>query len=131
MDIRQETNRIIFHHSLSNFGNVDIIRNWHHDRGFSDIGYHFVILPDGKLEIGRELKYVGAHASGKNIDSIGVCLIGDFRKDKPKDYQFTTSKYLYNFLCSIYGKLYVQFHHESCPGILLDREKFIKVVIGE
>lgn len=60
------------------------IREWHmRDRGWSDIGYHYVIRRDGTLESGRDLdndgdvdEEIGAHVFGHNADSIGVCLVG-------------------------------------------------------
>lgn len=53
------------------------IRRWHMaDRGFSDIGYHFVIDLDGTVETGRPLSQLGAHCVGHNRKSIGICYIG-------------------------------------------------------
>lgn len=88
----REIRRVIVHHSASEFGDAALIDSWHRERGFESIGYHFVILngrrrgalkfsreDDGKLEIGRPVEVVGAHAGrvGANHDSIGVCLIGN------------------------------------------------------
>ena len=79
---------IIVHCSASSFGCVREIRIWHIQRGFMDVGYHFVILNgqagakihlealDGSIEIGRHLDEIGAHCVGHNADSIGVCAIG-------------------------------------------------------
>ena len=53
------------------------IHSWHLQNGWSGIGYHRVILEDGKVENGRPLYWVGSHARGYNAKSIGVCLIGD------------------------------------------------------
>ena len=56
---------------------VEEIRVWHtKDRGWSDIGYHFVIRRNGEVETGRPVAKVGAHARGHNVGSIGVCLVG-------------------------------------------------------
>lgn len=66
------------------------IDRWHDDRGFERrdhwrerfnpeykaIGYHFVIYTDGTVVTGRHLDEVGAHASGHNARSIGICMIG-------------------------------------------------------
>jgi N-acetylmuramoyl-L-alanine amidase len=53
------------------------IDRWHREppRGWSKIGYHFIILEDGTIEKGRELNEKGAHALGYN-HFIGICLIG-------------------------------------------------------
>jgi hypothetical protein len=45
-------------------------------KGWADIGYHWVIRRDGRLEPGRNPKIAGAHAKGYNSHSIGVCLVG-------------------------------------------------------
>ena len=57
--------------------------------GWSDIGYHYVVLLDGSIQIGRPLETIGAHCYGKNKHSIGVCIIGggnneDTRTDAQK-----------------------------------------------
>ena len=49
---------------------------WHRLRGYTMIGYHFVVLLDGRVEEGRPLTMVGAHTYGHNVHSIGVCYIG-------------------------------------------------------
>jgi N-acetylmuramoyl-L-alanine amidase len=53
------------------------IRRWHvKDRGWRDIGYHYLIDRDGTVAKGRPLEHVGAHVAGRNTGTIGVCLIG-------------------------------------------------------
>lgn len=77
-------NRIVVHCSATgpnqDIGAKDIDR-WHRERGFTKIGYHFVIRRDGTLEKGRSVEEVGAHAVGHNADSIGICMAGGL--DKP------------------------------------------------
>jgi hypothetical protein len=89
--------RIVIHCSASSWGDRTIIDQWHRERGWRCIGYHYVILNghrernsvytpgnDGRLEIGRQLNNdpwieaneVGAHVKGYNLDSVGICLIG-------------------------------------------------------
>ncbi|MFN0244810.1 MAG: peptidoglycan recognition family protein [Planctomycetota bacterium] len=54
------------------------------DTHYSDIGYHFVIDPYGKVFEGRDMKYQGAHAYGdNNVQNVGVCLIGNFEEERP------------------------------------------------
>ena len=52
------------------------IRQWHLERGWSDIGYHYYIRYNGDIEPGRREDRVGAHAYGFNSRSIGICLEG-------------------------------------------------------
>lgn len=56
---------------------VDEIRLWHtRDRGWKDIGYHYIINRNGHVMAGRPLDTVGAHVQGHNTGTIGICLIG-------------------------------------------------------
>lgn len=53
------------------------IRRWHvQDRGWSDIGYHYLIDRDGTVTEGRSLGRTGAHAKGHNTGSVGISLFG-------------------------------------------------------
>ena len=52
------------------------IDEWHKEKGWSGIGYHFFIKRDGQIEIGRPLEKQGAHTRGYNKNSIGVCYAG-------------------------------------------------------
>lgn len=73
---------------------VSQIREWHLQRGFSDIGYHYVIYRDGSIHIGRDESVIGAHCTGHNTNSIGVCYIGGCASDgkTPKDTRTTEQK---------------------------------------
>ena len=68
------------------------IRKWHLKRGFSDIGYHYLIDRDGTLIHGRDLdddgdveEHIGAHAKGYNKTSIGICLLGGYGSNENDD----------------------------------------------
>ena len=52
------------------------IDNWHKDKGWNGIGYHYVVRRDGTVETGRHLSVVGAHVVGHNRHSIGICYEG-------------------------------------------------------
>lgn len=52
------------------------IRKWHLERDFADIGYNYVIDLDGKVELGRPTSMNGAHCTGYNDHSIGICYVG-------------------------------------------------------
>ncbi len=66
---------------------VDEIRKWHKERGWSDIGYHYVIDRKGHILPGRDVDIIGAHCEGHNAHSIGVVYIGGVSalNGKPKD----------------------------------------------
>lgn len=70
------------------------IKRWHtEERGWSDIGYHWVIKRSGDIEVGREEKIAGAHARGHNGSSIGICLIGGIDDDGKPEANFTFNQY--------------------------------------
>jgi N-acetylmuramoyl-L-alanine amidase len=53
------------------------IKRWHvQDRGWSDIGYHYLIDRDGTVANGRPIEKVGAHVAGHNTGTIGISLFG-------------------------------------------------------
>lgn len=58
------------HHTVAD------IRTWHKAKGWNDIGYHYVVYIDGSIHNGRSVDIGGAHCSGHNSNSIGVCYIG-------------------------------------------------------
>jgi len=59
------------------------IERWHLDRGFLAIGYHFVISPTGCIFRGRPVDRMGAHVKGHNRGTVGICLMGDFERERP------------------------------------------------
>lgn len=65
------------------------IDRWHRARGFSKIGYHYVIRLDGTVERGRRDNETGAHCTQQRMNhhSIGVCYVGGLAADgkTPKD----------------------------------------------
>lgn len=75
----RQINKIIIH-AADTPADMDIgaaeINQWHLERGWSGIGYHWVIRRDGTLEEGRSEQTPGAHAYGHNQDSIGICMVG-------------------------------------------------------
>jgi N-acetylmuramoyl-L-alanine amidase len=86
----REIKHLVVHCSATpegkHFTAADIDR-WHKAQGWRMIGYHFVILLDGTIQIGRPIEQVGSHVAGHNAKSIGICLIGgmDAANKKPKD----------------------------------------------
>ena len=66
--------------ATSDIGAADVHR-WHLQRGWSGIGYHFVIRRNGKIEPGRTIEKKGAHVAGFNAKSIGISLAGGVASD--------------------------------------------------
>ena len=88
--------KIIVHCSATREGQhvtVQQIRQWHLQRNFADIGYHYVIYLDGTVHKGRPLEKAGAHCKGYNAHSVGICYIGGLdRQGKPKDTRTAAQK---------------------------------------
>jgi hypothetical protein len=82
---------------------VETIRAWHKAKGWSDIGYHKLITPSGKVLQGRPDAVVGAHAFGANTPSLGVNVIGDFSKAPPQKTQLDALVQTLAVLCKRHG----------------------------
>lgn len=124
----RKINKIIIHCSATppdmDIG-ADEIRQWHIDRGWTDIGYHEVITRDGKLQEGREHSEVGAHCIGHNKDSIGICLVGGINDegvamDNFTDAQYRRLKGTLRFAKALYPDATIHGHNEfstkACPS---------------
>lgn len=81
--------KIIVHCSATPEGrdvSAATIDDWHKQRGWSGIGYHYVVSLDGTIEYGRDINKTGAHVKGQNKGSIGLCYVGGVDSDmNPKD----------------------------------------------
>jgi hypothetical protein len=66
---------------------IEWIRCGHRGRGFSDIGYHYVIDRDGRVWEGRNLRWQGAHVSKHNEQNIGILVMGNFDIQRPSQQQ--------------------------------------------
>jgi len=66
---------------------VDDIRAWHRQRGWSDVGYHYIVYRDGRIMLGRPVGQTGSHVAGRNTGTVGCCYIGGVSADgkAPKD----------------------------------------------
>lgn len=99
---------------------MDQIRRLHIQRGFTDIGYHYVVYLDGSVHEGRPESISGAHCQGHNSISIGVCYIGGVSKDgkTPKDTRTEAQKKsllkLLKELKVKYPKAVIHSHRDFC-----------------
>lgn len=69
------------------------IRAMHRARGWKDVGYHYVIRRDGRVEKGRPDTVMGAHVAGHNDGSLGICLVGGVKPDMTAETNFTQAQY--------------------------------------
>ena len=133
--MKRPLKRIILHCTATREGqhvDVQTIRKWHLDRGWKDIGYHYVIYLDGSVHAGRALNQVGAHVSGHNHDSVGIVYVGGCDKNmKPKDTMTELQEIavvnLVDALRKKYGWMTLHGHNEfsakACPSFKV-AEKF-------
>lgn len=120
MSNRSKTNRIILHHAAAKTCSASQIHQWHLNNGWSGAGYHFLVRKNGKIYRLRPENKVGAHASGSNSDSLGICFEGDFMSEKMGETQRKAGAELVSYLKSKYGISKVQKHKDvcstDCPG---------------
>ena len=95
-------------------------------RGWSDIGYHFYIDIKGDIYKGRDIAKIGAHCSGHNRNSIGICYCGGVEQDgrTPKDTRTEEQKqgllHVLKTLKAMYPAATIYSHNEfankACPS---------------
>lgn len=133
---RAVTNYIVIHCAATR-PSMDVgvreIRQWHLQRGFFEIGYHFVIRRNGVIEDGRKQDQLGAHVAGYNSESVGVCLVGGVPENNVNGFeanfteaQMVSLKALVAKLQRDYPKAKVVGHHhldsgKACPSFAVDQ----------
>lgn len=109
------------------------IRRWHQQRGWSDIGYHYLIRLDGTIEKGRPIERMGAHTRGQNPYSIGIAYVGGVDKAlNPKDTRNFRQKAAMRQLvqdlwwqfphATLHG--HNEFSNKACPSFKVKAEDF-------
>ncbi len=120
LSYRSRTNRLILHHADASVYSPEQIHRLHLQNGWSGAGYHFEVRKDGSIYRLRPEGAVGAHASGSNSDSIGICFEGDYDVEIMPDAQKQAGKELVAWLKGKYGVSKVQAHRDvcatACPG---------------
>jgi N-acetylmuramoyl-L-alanine amidase len=131
--VKRKIDKIIIHCSATP-PSMDIdakeIDRWHRNKGWSQIGYHFVIKRDGEIQDGRPLELIGAHVKGYNTGSIGICLVGGVEEgnvshaqDNFTDKQWRSLRNLLKICKADYKKATIHGHNEyankACPSHLM------------
>lgn len=97
--IFNNVNNLIIHHSATANTLTDYtalvrsIYTYHTGvNGWSDIGYNYLIAPDGTIFAGRDPgndmethQVLGAHFCASNTGTMGICLLGTYMNDSPSD----------------------------------------------
>jgi hypothetical protein len=124
----RDWSEIVIHHSASTKGSAAAFTNAHRARGWTTLGYDFVIgngsgTPDGLIEVGPRWKQqqVGAHCKTKgafyNKHGVGICLVGNFDQQYPSAKQMASLRKLVQFVSKRYGITSKHvFGHGEVPG---------------
>lgn len=140
---RQEKiiNKVIVHQSLSDADTIAINRyhispnNHIKSGGCPKICYHYTIEKDGTIYKVNSESSIVWHCAGQNLNSIGICVLGDFdaieytgKNGSPTKKQFKSLELLLNNLVSKYNLEKINTHSNfgkpSCPGY--DIEDYIE-----
>lgn len=121
----REIKMVIIHCSDSDHpahDNIETIKDWHLERKFKDVGYHFFIRKSGVIELGRPLDEPGAHCVGYNKYSVGVCLSG---KKSFSSEQFAACRKLNHMLltlfsCTFHPHSEFSLEGKTCPNFPIE-----------
>ena len=113
-------NGFVLHHAAASSASVETVHQWHLNKGWAGIGYHFYVRKDGKVYRGRPENWVGSHTVGHNSTKLGICAEGNFETEKMPETQKNAIIELLNYLRGKYGNLKVYRHKDldstACPG---------------
>ena len=122
LSVRKKTQYIALHHAAVKECSAEDIDRWHKEQGWSGIGYHFFVRKDGSIYRGRPLWAMGAHVTGKNDVSIGICAEGDYSKEAamPQSQKCAIAELLTYLKAYHYPNAKIVGHREigasACPG---------------
>lgn len=142
--VRRRIDLLVIHCSATPPGrslNVLDIDRMHRERGFRrqdaarqafnpalySIGYHYLVTLDGKAFTGRAEAEIGAHVSGSNANSLGVCMVGMNR--------FTAAQWecLASLVTSLRGRypgIRIVGHRDLSPDLdgdgIVERQEWLK-----
>lgn len=93
------------------------------NRGWGDIGYHYVIDDEGQIYEGRSggEHVVGGHAFCNNVGTISISLMGNFEKEQPTQVQMRNLQWLLDILAEQYDidpGSQVTYHGKRIPTIV-------------
>lgn len=135
--------KIIVHHSLTSDGPTvswGAIRKFHMTDPkymFKEIGYHAGVELVGdyyEVLLGRQWNEVGAHTTGQNYNSLGICFIGNFDNAAPPEKQLLTGAKVIRYWMEIFGIPesnifpHSKFSMKTCPGRMFDMMRLRELI---
>lgn len=116
------------------------VRAWHKKRGWRGEGYHFLVMPDGEIALGRPVMETGAHVAGHNLRSVGILMI------ESRAVKYVSRSWEHNFtlaqrdavrgivagLSGLWPDIQVTGHNaldkgKLCPGFLVRHDDFAPI----
>ncbi len=122
---------LVIHHSAFYKANgretlLEVQRLHRDDRGWADVGYHYLVDMDGAIYEGRNLAVRGVHTQGRNTGSAGVCLLGDFRHRTPTQAQWDGLIALSHWLVAELALTHLAAHRQFNEGTLCPGETVLE-----
>lgn len=128
--VTRKINYLVVHHSGSPVATTTVakIKKWHRERGFPTVGYHHIIDSSGTNSKVLSYDTEGCHVYGKNKDSIGICVMGNYANDieKPTKAALEATEAILVKLCErfdvppwcivTHSAHAISGHHTLCPG---------------
>lgn len=111
--------RVFIHCSASDnegHDDINVIRQWHLERGFNDVGYHYFIKKSGEIQTGRPMDKIPAAQRGHNEGSVAICLSGldHFTEKQFKALRALCSQLDTQYQVSFHGHREVS--NKTCPN---------------
>lgn len=127
LNTRYKMDAIVIHHvgDIDRDVSAEEIHRWHLEKGWSGIGYHYVVRKDGSIDRGRPEWAVGSHAYGENSHTIGINIVGDFMVGTPNAEQIEAAAQLIADIAKRYNyspeymvdvKGHRDYMETDCPG---------------
>ena len=141
--LTRKIDRLIVHHfwrpkaaQYQGLATIESVRNYHvHTKGWSDIGYHIIVGPNGDIWLGRPISRSGAHTVGQNQRSVGLAYAADFDQEDPQQNGYEVGVKVTAAVCRRFGMeeddvfFHRDFAPKSCPGDKMDRSRFRQEVL--
>ncbi|MDC0760638.1 N-acetylmuramoyl-L-alanine amidase [Brevibacillus sp. AG] len=133
------------HHSATLSGSPEAFARYHvGTNGWPGIAYHFVVQKDGTIYWCNDPEVISYHVGNSNRHALGICLVGDFRKQKPTPSQIEAANRLIQHLqVQIPTMKQVLGHYEypgyawkNCPAFLMgtfrtNYSQFLQKTLGK
>lgn len=125
-EIEQVYQTVIIHHAAFFVENdidtlLEVQRVHRNQRGWADVGYHFLVGQNGIIYEGRDWHVRGTHVETFNTGSLGICLLGNFMTQAPTAPQLNSTLSLINWASERLNLSHIASHRHfnpqtQCPG---------------